>query len=106
MECKEFPSPEKVLIFAPTATKGKKKGLQIESPMNIYSADELVNWVLRPEQVTVEWPKNVLALFWNFIIIIKIILHCKMQHIIRDATLADANLEENLSVSQMSETQI
>lgn len=43
MECKEFPSPEKVLIFAPTATKGKKKGLQIESPMNIYSADELVN---------------------------------------------------------------
>lgn len=85
---------------------GGKMGLQIESPMNVYSADELVNWVLWPEQVTVEWPKNVLALFWNFIIIIKIILHCKMQHIIRDATLADANLEENLSVSQMSETQI
>ena len=62
--------------------------------------------VLDPVQVAAKCQKNVLALFRNFIIVIKSALHCKMQHVIRDATPTEANLEENLSVCQMPKTKI
>lgn len=50
--------------FCIISSKDLKKGLQIESPMSIYSVDELIYWVLQPEQVTVECPKSVLALYY------------------------------------------
>lgn len=43
--------------FCIISSKDFKKGLQTESPMSIYSVDELIYWVLQPEQVTVECPE-------------------------------------------------
>lgn len=88
------------------AAATKSSDLESEAPISIYSVDKLIHWVLDPVQVTVKCQKNVPALFWNFIIVIKSTFLCKMQHVIRDGTLTDANLEENLSVGQMPKTKI
>lgn len=95
-----FPQPQKVLILHQQQQR-KKSDFKSKAPISIHSVNELIPWVLETLQVIVKCQKNVQALFWNFTIVIKSTLHCKKQHVIRDAALTDTNLEENLSVCQM-----